>query len=60
MATGALQDNTDRGIQADVEISDNPIVPEQLGQEGGYSPIRKFWPNVATRSPENLPAPVTP
>ena len=49
MAAGALQDRPELGIEADVDIRDNPIPAD------GYDPIRPYWENITHREPFDLP-----
>ncbi len=54
MAQGALQDNPTEGILADVDIRDNEF-GEVTPDNDPYAPIRPYWENIDSRSPENLP-----
>jgi hypothetical protein len=47
MASGALQDNNELGIKAEIDLRDNNIP--------SYKSIRPYWKNVSTRDPKNLP-----
>lgn len=53
MSEGALQDNKYTGVEAEVDIRDNPISAEP-GSDG-YEVIRPYWRNIALRSPLTLP-----
>ncbi len=52
MAGGALQDCTERGIEAVVDIRLNPLPEEGFDP---YGPIRPYWPNISERKPDELP-----
>ncbi len=49
MQSGALQDNPQTGIVAEVDIRDNPITD--------YNPVRSYWDNITDRYPLSLPEP---
>lgn len=55
MSVGALQDNISAGIYADIDIRDNPIATVYKEGIDGYEPLRKYWENVNSRNPHNLP-----
>ena len=57
MAQGALQDRPDEGVSADVDIRENEF-GEVTESDDPYAPIRPYWENISSRSPELLPAPV--
>jgi spore coat protein CotH len=56
MADGALQDKALLGIEADVNISSNPLEIED------YQVLAEYWPNIKVRMPMILPSanPTTP
>jgi Leucine-rich repeat (LRR) protein len=54
MAMGALQDNPDELIFADVDIRDNDF-GEVTESNDPYAPIRPYWSNITSRSPSELP-----
>lgn len=56
MADGALQDKPLLGIEADVNISSNPLEIED------YQMLAEYWPNIKVRMPMILPStnPTTP
>ncbi len=55
MAAGALQDRPGEGIMAAVDIEGNPIPHYADTKSDGYESIRKFWQNIHTRNPKELP-----
>lgn len=56
MRKGALQDNPALGIEADVDIRENPIPEKSRDEVDGYAPLRIYWGNIAIRQPDVLPA----
>ena len=56
MKKGALQDHAAMGLEADVDIRENPIPEKNQDGADGYAPIRPYWENIAQRQPEFLPA----
>lgn len=57
MEGGALQDQPGLGIEANVDVSENPISVEKQGRANGYGPIRDYWNNISVREPEDLLSP---
>lgn len=55
MQRGALQDDATRGVEADIDIRDNPIPELSVSGTDGYAPLRPYWHNVTNRQPESLP-----
>ncbi len=55
MAAGALQDDPDGGIRAEVDIRDNPIAGSSAEGPSGYDPLRPYWEHISARYPERLP-----
>jgi hypothetical protein len=51
MSIGVLQDNDDAGIEATVDIRNNPLY---ITDSDHYDPIRAYWDNVANRRPLEL------
>lgn len=49
MKRGALQDNDQLGITADVDIRDNPVIIQKNW------PLGDYWPNITLREPVDLP-----
>lgn len=56
MKKGALQDHAAVGLEADVDIRENPIPEKSREGADGYAPIRPYWENINQRQPEFLPA----
>jgi len=54
MAAGALQNNFEELIFADVDITENEF-GEVTEENDPYAPIRPYWGNIDSRSPELLP-----
>lgn len=52
---GALQDNLPLGINAELDLRDNPIEALHNLLHDGYSPIRQYWQNITYRYPSVLP-----
>ena len=59
MEAGALQTDLSRGIQADVDIRDNPV-PDPTPDEDPFASIRDYWQAVSRRDPRSLPEPRIP
>jgi len=53
MSEGALQNNNYTGVEAEVDIRDNPLFAEP-GSDG-YEVIRPYWKNISLRIPLKLP-----
>ena len=53
MAQGALQDNRESGIRAEVDLRDNPLFASI--DEDDYAPLRSYWTNIFDREPKLLP-----
>lgn len=53
MAEGALQNNLAMGVEAELDIRDNPLSLNSVSD--GYAPIRSYWHNIALRDPNLLP-----
>ncbi|TVQ35758.1 MAG: hypothetical protein EA384_15660 [Spirochaetaceae bacterium] len=56
MQRGALQDDAQRGIYAEVDIRENLVT---FFQEDGYAVLAPYWENVARRHPQELPPPLS-
>lgn len=54
MEQGALQTDLSRGIQAVVDIRDNPV-PDPTVENDPFAPIRNYWNNISSRDPRALP-----
>ncbi|MFW5737405.1 MAG: CotH kinase family protein [Spirochaetota bacterium] len=54
MEQGALQDDEERGIVAEVDIRDNPIGGGD-GAVEAYDALRPYWRGITHRHPERLP-----
>ncbi len=54
MERGALQDDPERGVVADVDIRDNPIGAGS-GSTAAYDVLRPYWRWITHRYPEQLP-----
>ncbi|MFW5776472.1 MAG: CotH kinase family protein [Spirochaetota bacterium] len=54
MERGALLDDPERGIAADVDIRDNPIGDED-GAIAAYDAVRPYWSRISSRRPRELP-----
>ena len=55
MAAGALQDRREMGIEAQVDLRENPIPRADRDGMDGYEPVRPYWENIARREPLELP-----
>ncbi|MGM0674892.1 MAG: leucine-rich repeat domain-containing protein, partial [Spirochaetota bacterium] len=55
MKRDTLQDDPDGGIQAEVDIRDNPISGDPAAGPSGYDVLRPYWGNISARYPERLP-----
>lgn len=58
MAEGALQDDPDTGIYAELDIRENPVSQPAAGGEpdnSGYRVLDEYWENIARRHPQELP-----
>lgn len=53
MSKGALQDLDVLGIEANVDIRENPLVVDPRADD--YAPVRQYWENISIREPYNLP-----
>lgn len=53
MAQGALQDMRQFGVEAEVDIRDNPLQADPRHDD--YAAIRPYWNQIAVREPYNLP-----
>ena len=53
MAKGALQNVRHLGIQAEIDLRDNPLFVQSDYDD--YAPIREFWKNIFRRQPTRLP-----
>lgn len=56
MQQGALQDNPELAIVAEVDIRENKLPVDKGGDR--YLPIRHYWSNITLREPLNLPTPM--
>ena len=59
MEAGALVDRPEEGIEADVDLRDNPIPVEGPNELYGYGLLRPYWENIQFREPAALPDSVT-
>ncbi|MFO8042956.1 MAG: CotH kinase family protein [Alkalispirochaeta sp.] len=57
MRRGALQDDPERGINAEVDIRDNPVrgTGEPTDDRDGYELLKPYWNRISRRQPEELP-----
>ncbi|MFB5067549.1 MAG: lamin tail domain-containing protein [Candidatus Wallacebacter cryptica] len=53
MEQGALQNLKGLGIDAEVDIRDNPLFADPRSDD--YAPVRPYWQNIAVREPLSLP-----
>ncbi|MFW6253137.1 MAG: leucine-rich repeat domain-containing protein [bacterium] len=56
MERGALQDDLDSGVFAEVDIRENPV--HRRGDPDGYQVLEPYWQNISIRSPQELPPPL--
>jgi hypothetical protein len=52
MATGALQDDTESGLSAEVNLLENVL---QSNEQDGAASLRPYWRNISYRYPQSLP-----
>ncbi len=55
MSRGALQDDPNGGITAEVDIRDNPIPGDARRGPYGYDVLLPYWNRISRRFPEELP-----
>ncbi|MFO7849813.1 MAG: leucine-rich repeat domain-containing protein [Spirochaetia bacterium] len=55
MKQGALQDDPQNNVFAEVDIRENPVSETQDG--GGYEVLHEYWENIAQPRPQELPEP---
>ncbi len=55
MSLGVLQDDDSVGIEASVDLRENPIPTLTDSGVDGYAVLRPYWDNVTNRQPETLP-----
>lgn len=56
MAAGAVQDDPDQGVFAQLDIRENPV--HRSGEADGYQVLTPFWETISVRSPQVLPQPL--
>ncbi|HKM16770.1 MAG: hypothetical protein GX228_03165 [Firmicutes bacterium] len=54
MEQGALQDLQQLGIEAEVDLRDNPLHADPRRDD--YATVRPYWDRIAVREPYNLPS----
>ncbi|TVQ21922.1 MAG: hypothetical protein EA383_16350 [Spirochaetaceae bacterium] len=57
MERGALQDDPERGVFAEIDIRENPV--HLRGDPDGYQVLEPYWENIARRDPQLLPPPLS-
>ncbi|MFP4618337.1 MAG: leucine-rich repeat domain-containing protein [Spirochaetaceae bacterium] len=55
MEQGALQDDPQKDIFAQVDIRENPISETSDDPAAGYGVLQEYWENIALRRPQELP-----
>lgn len=57
MEEGALQDDPEQGVYAEIDIRENPV--HLRGDHDGYQVLEPHWRNVSRREPAVLPPPLS-